>query len=112
MQPEANAVLHTKVVKLRNATSYSCRNRYGGATTPLSEHALANAIDVSDFVFASGDHITVLDGWPRLAASTPSASTPAPKESRVASVTRSILKVSPQPRRPRSRPPHATARLP
>jgi hypothetical protein len=27
-------------------------------------------------------------------------------------VTRSILKVSPQPRRPRSRPPHATARLP
>ena len=96
VQPEANAVLHTKVVKLRNATSYSCRNRYGGATTPLSEHALANAIDVSDFVFASGDHITVLDGWPRLAASTPSASTPspAPKESRVASVTRSILKVS------------------
>jgi hypothetical protein len=65
-------------------------------TTPLSEHALANAIDVSDFVFASGDHITVLDGWPRLAASTPSASTPspAPKESHVASVTRSILKVS------------------
>ena len=30
VQPEANAVLHTKVVKLRNATSYSCRNRYGG----------------------------------------------------------------------------------
>ncbi|HBR27169.1 MAG TPA: extensin, partial [Rhizobiales bacterium] len=47
--------------------SYSCRNRYGSATTPLSEHALANALDVSDFVFASGDHITVLDGWPRLA---------------------------------------------
>ena len=114
VQPEANAVLHTKVVKLRNATSYSCRNRYGGATTPLSEHALANAIDVSDFVFASGDHITVLDGWPRPAASTPSESTPspAPKESRVASGTRSILKVSQkQPRRPRSRPPHATARL-
>ena len=88
VQPEANAVLDTKVVKLHNATSYSCRNRYGGATTPLSEHALANAIDVSDFVFASGDHITVLDGWPRLAASTPSASSsPAPKESRVASVT-------------------------
>ena len=76
-------------MKLRNATSYSCRNRYGGATTPLSEHALANALDVSDFVFASGDHITVLDGWPRVAASTPSAvTTPAPKPSRVASVTR------------------------
>ena len=100
VQPEAMAVLNTKVVKLRNATSYSCRNRYGSATTPLSEHALANALDVSDFVFASGDHITVLDGWPRLASATPPASTPSPepapppKENRAASVTRSILKVS------------------
>ena len=100
VQPEAMAALNTKVVKLRNATSYSCRNRYGSATTPLSEHALANALDVSDFVFASGDHITVLDGWPRLASATPPASTPSaepatpPKENRAASVTRSILKVS------------------
>ena len=42
VQPEAQSVLGTQVVKLRNATSYSCRNRYGGANTPLSEHALAN----------------------------------------------------------------------
>jgi hypothetical protein len=60
VQPEARAVLSTQVVKLRNATSYSCRNRYGGASTPLSEHALANALDVSEFVFTSGEHLTVL----------------------------------------------------
>lgn len=72
VQPEAKAVLSTEVVKLRNATSYSCRNRYGGANTPLSEHALANALDVSEFVFASGEHITVLGSWPRL------VTTPAP----------------------------------
>jgi hypothetical protein len=74
VQPEAQAQLGTQVVKLANASSYVCRNRYGGANTPLSEHALANALDVSEFVFASGVHITVLDGWPRLANSTPSSS--------------------------------------
>jgi len=92
VQPEAKALLNTQVVKLRNATSYSCRNRYGGADTPLSEHALANALDVSEFVFASGDHVTVLDGWPRVA--TAPAASDAPKPSRVATVTGSIMKVS------------------
>ena len=65
VQPEARAVLSTQVVKLRNASSYVCRNRYGGDSTPLSEHALANALDVSEFVFGSGEHITVLESWPR-----------------------------------------------
>ena len=90
VQPEAKVKLGTQVVKLKNATSYSCRNRNGSATTPLSEHALANALDVSEFVFASGDHITVLDGWPRVAT----AAADAPKQSRVAAVTGSIMKVS------------------
>jgi len=92
VQPEAKTKLDTQVVKLKNASSYVCRNRYGSATTPLSEHALANALDVSDFVFASGDHITVLDGWPRIATA-PTDSAP-PKPSAVASVTGSIMKVS------------------
>ena len=54
LQPQAKAILGTQVVKLHNATSYSCRNRYGGETTPLSEHALANALDISEFVFEFG----------------------------------------------------------
>jgi hypothetical protein len=93
VQPDAKAMLGTQVVKLHNAMSYSCRNRYGSATTPLSEHALANALDVSDFVFASGDHITVLDGWPRL-ATVPAPPVRVASPSRVASVAGSIMKVS------------------
>ena len=66
LQPHAKAILGTQVVKLHNATSYSCRNRYGGETTPLSEHALANALDISEFVFESGEKVTVLASWPRV----------------------------------------------
>jgi len=64
VQPEATALLGLPVVKLHNATSYACRNRNGGETTPLSEHALANALDVSEFVFQSGERVTVLASWP------------------------------------------------
>jgi hypothetical protein len=67
VQPQAKALLGTQVVTLHNASSYACRNRYGGETTPLSEHALANALDVSEFVFASGETATVLASWPRVA---------------------------------------------
>jgi len=62
VQPEAEALFKSHVVKLHNATSYACRNRYGSAYQPLSEHALANALDVSEFVLDSGEHITVLSG--------------------------------------------------
>jgi hypothetical protein len=91
VQPDAKTLLSTQVVKLRNASSYVCRNRYGGANTPLSEHALANALDVSEFVFASGEHITVLDGWPRV-AKVPTPSTPS--AAHVAAATGSVTPVS------------------
>src|SRR5215472_5025167 len=91
VQPDAKAVLSTEVVKLRNATSYSCRNRYGGANTPLSEHALANALDVSEFVFASGEHITVLESWPRLVATPPA---PPPNPSHIPEASAPIKTVS------------------
>jgi hypothetical protein len=81
VQPKARALVGTPVVKLHNATSYACRNRYGGETTPLSEHALANALDVSEFVFQSGETVTVLASWPR-AATVPAP--PQPKATRVA----------------------------
>jgi len=63
VQPQARAMLGAAVVRVRNATSYSCRNRYGGANTRISEHALANALDISEFVLASGERITVLQSW-------------------------------------------------
>ena len=65
VQPEAKALLGSAVVKIRNATAYSCRNRYGGANTRISEHALANALDISELTLADGNRITVLEHWPR-----------------------------------------------
>jgi hypothetical protein len=77
LQPRANALLGSRVVTLHNATSYSCRNRYGGENTPLSEHALANALDISEFVFQSGAKVAVLSSWPRV-VNTPPAPLPNP----------------------------------
>ena len=91
VQPEAKALLGGPVTGLHNATSYACRNRYGAADTPLSEHALANALDVSEFVLASGKRVTVLDAWPKVAAAPP---LPVPNPVRPQSVTSSTASVS------------------
>ena len=72
VQPEAKALFSSQVVKLKTPPPINCRNRYGSAYQPLSEHALANVLDVSEFVLASGEHITVLDSWPKV-LSTPRA---------------------------------------
>jgi hypothetical protein len=93
VQPEARTRFGVPVVKLANASSYVCRNRYGGANTPISEHALANALDISEFVLQSGARITVLDAWPRTVA----AATPTEKPARVVpaeDVTGSIAKTA------------------
>jgi hypothetical protein len=66
VQPEAKTLFGSAVVKIQNASSYVCRNRYGGADTLLSEHALANAFDVSQVALADGTRITVLDHWPHV----------------------------------------------
>ena len=78
VQPKAKALFGSTVVKIHNATSYACRNRYGGAATPISEHALANALDVSEFVLASGERITVLDAWPKAVVAAPPTPLPNP----------------------------------
>jgi hypothetical protein len=71
VQPEAKKLFGSQVVKIQNASSYVCRNRYGSASAPLSEHALANAFDVSEFVLANGTRITVLDDWPKVVETPP-----------------------------------------
>lgn len=86
----AASVLGTRVVKMRNASSYKCRNRYGGANTRISEHALANALDISEFVFASGQRYKVLGTWPygaREAAALLAPTPPQPNPHRVAEAT-------------------------
>ena len=55
--------LGSAVVEMKVAASYSCRTRNGIAGGKLSEHGLANALDVSEFVLADGRKITVKRGW-------------------------------------------------
>lgn len=57
--------LDSPVTALKVAASYSCRNRNSKAFTKLSEHGLANALDVSAFDLADGRRVTVLKGWRR-----------------------------------------------
>jgi len=87
VQPEAKALFNSPVTKL-HVGSYTCRNRNGGADLPLSEHALANALDISDFVLASGERIAVVDSWP-----SDNPPLPMPNPDRVSSIS-SVKRVS------------------
>jgi hypothetical protein len=62
VQREAKGLLGSAVVKL-HASSYACRNIYNRAKPPLSQHALANALDIGGFVLSSGEHVTVRGDW-------------------------------------------------
>lgn len=61
--PAARVYLRSEVVKIESFGTYSCRNVNGAATGKLSQHAYANAVDISAFVLADGRRITVLAGW-------------------------------------------------
>jgi hypothetical protein len=65
LQPAAQELLGSPVARIRNVSGYSCRNRVGTAfhADRLSEHALANAIDIAGFVTADGRTIDVLSQW-------------------------------------------------
>jgi peptidoglycan hydrolase-like protein with peptidoglycan-binding domain len=87
VQPQAKALFNSNVTRL-HVGSYTCRNRNGGADAPLSEHALANALDISDFVLVSGEQIAVVDSWP-----SDNPPLPMPNPDRVSS-TSSVKRVS------------------
>jgi len=88
VQPQAKALFNSSVTKL-HVGSYTCRNRNGGADAPLSEHALANALDVSDFILASGERVAVIDSWP-----SDNPPLPVPNPDRTSSSTVSMQRVS------------------
>jgi len=57
----ARQVLGSDLERIETMGSYSCRSIAGSGR--LSQHAHANAIDVSAFVLADGRRISVIDGW-------------------------------------------------
>jgi hypothetical protein len=65
LQPAAQEAFGSRVTRLRSASGYNCRNRIGSRfhLEKLSEHALANAIDISGFVTADGRIVEVARHW-------------------------------------------------
>jgi hypothetical protein len=63
VEPAARFHFGTSIAELKVAASYACRpiNHQSGGR--LSEHGYANALDVSSFILASGEVITVKGGW-------------------------------------------------
>ena len=65
LQPAASHHLSTRVTEIRHAGSYSCRRLYGRSEGAFSEHARANAIDITGFRLADGSSVSVLGDWNR-----------------------------------------------
>ena len=62
-RPLAASMMQSKLTRIDHLGSYACRNIYNRPGARLSEHATADALDISGFRFANGQQITVLKGW-------------------------------------------------
>ena len=83
LQPAAKELLGSSVVKLTGTSSYVCRNRNGASLAPISEHAFANAFDVTSFQLADGRSIDVAVWGATVPKSQPAAANGAVKEKTV-----------------------------
>ncbi|HUS97159.1 MAG TPA: extensin family protein [Hyphomicrobiaceae bacterium] len=63
VQPAARKYFNEPITGIINVSAYTCRNRYGDTTAKLSEHALANALDISGFYLSSGKKVMVERDW-------------------------------------------------
>ena len=63
VQTAATQWLHSPVRRIETFGTYACRPVNSRSGARLSQHGLANAVDVAAFVLADGRRITVLDGW-------------------------------------------------
>ncbi len=63
LQIPAMGEFGSPVVRVETFGTYACRNVNNASAGRLSEHAFANAVDVSAFVLKDGRRIAVLGGW-------------------------------------------------
>lgn len=63
LQPAARAVYGQPVVALEHVGSFACRNVYNRLQGRRSEHASANALDVTALRLADGRRISIVRGW-------------------------------------------------
>lgn len=61
--PAAARHLGAEVTRIDHVGTYACRRVNGRASGRPSQHATANAIDVTGFRLADGRAVTVLGGW-------------------------------------------------
>jgi hypothetical protein len=63
LQPAADQWLQSRIVRIETFGTYACRTRDNIPGERLSQHAFANAVDVSGFQLEDGRHVTVEQGW-------------------------------------------------
>lgn len=63
VQPAALRHFGSKVARIDHAGSYSCRRLYGRDVGSFSEHATADAVDVTGFRLEDGEQVRVLQDW-------------------------------------------------
>lgn len=66
VRPAARIYLGSEVARIETFGTYACRDMRGAGGTiagKLSEHAHANAVDVSAFVLADGRRISIAKDW-------------------------------------------------
>lgn len=63
LQPAAQLHFGSSVERIEQIGSFACRNVYNRSAGRLSEHARANALDITGFRLASGARISVLRHW-------------------------------------------------
>lgn len=64
-KPLTETWMKRRLTRIEHLGSYACRNIYHRPDARLSEHASAEALDVSGFQLSDGRKITVLRGWGR-----------------------------------------------
>lgn len=71
LQPAARSHLGTSVKRISGVQGHACRNRNNAKSGPISEHAFANAIDVTELHLADGRVVSVAKDWGPVARDAP-----------------------------------------
>ncbi|HAU5638627.1 extensin family protein [Citrobacter amalonaticus] len=61
--PLTERLMMSQLTRIEHLGSYACRNIYHRPDARRSEHASAQALDISGYILADGRHVTVLRGW-------------------------------------------------
>ena len=63
VQPAARKILGAPIARMNIIGHYSCRHALGRTTKRLSEHGVANALDIRDFVTENGETADLTRDW-------------------------------------------------